>query len=67
MEDLTDRPAPIRISTIISSEADSLHIFVVVCEGVSLGAFGEGISEKLTSHRHSDNNQRVLFSDVMFN
>jgi len=30
-----------------------------------VGESDEGQSEKPTSHRHSDNNQRVLFSDVM--
>ena len=35
MEDLTNRPIPFRIGTTISSEADRLHIFVVVCEEVS--------------------------------
>jgi len=35
MEDLTDRPVSIGISTTLSSEADRLHIFVVVCEEVS--------------------------------
>ncbi len=67
MNDLTDRPAPNRIIIIISSEADCLHIFVDICEGVSLGESGGGMSEKLTSQRHGDNNQRVLFGDVMFN
>ena len=35
MEDLTNCPVPFGIGTIISSEADRLHIFVVVCEEVS--------------------------------
>ena len=65
MEGLTDRPVSVGITTNISSEADCLHILIVVCEGISLSESCEGISEKLTSHRHGNNNQCVLFSDVM--